>query len=110
MENPVMSAFWKGFAELVTAFFDKARKQGFSIMLLIVVSGGLLYKTIDIERGCAYNLRELREQSERDKKQYSEALNLARKDFWECDMKRQELAIKLVELTVRVQMLEKKKR
>lgn len=105
-----MNAFFKGFADLVTAFFEKARKQGFSIMLLIVVSGGLLYKTVDIERGCSKHMKELRSEWDTDKKQWSEALNYARRDFLECDMRRQELAIRFAELTVRVQMLEKKKR
>lgn len=110
MDNTVMQAFWKGVADLITAFFEKARRQGFSIMLLVIMSGGLIWKTADIERGCAEHLKALQEKANEDNKKWSDALNYARRDFLECDLRRQELAIKFAELTVRVQMLERNKK
>ena len=107
MNQEIMKALLTGFAELVSAFFDKARKQGFSIMLLVVMSGGLLYKTADVERSCAEDMKAMREDRERENGQWAEALNNARRDFLECDLRRQELAIKFAELSIRVQMLEK---
>jgi hypothetical protein len=102
-----MKAFWDGFADLVAAFFEKARRSGLSIMLLIIMSGGLLYKTQSIEGACEEHMKEMRQQFEYDRQQAAESLNQARRDFLECDLRRQELAIKFAELSIRVQMIEK---
>ena len=107
MNQKLMKAFWDGFADLVAAFFEKARRSGLSIMLLIIMSGGLLYKAQSLEGTCEEHMKELRTEFDYDRKQAAEALNMARRDFFECDIRRQELAIKVAELSIRVQMLER---
>lgn len=109
MNGTVMNAFWNGFASLITAFFEKAKRQGFSIMLLVVVTCVLLWRSLSVEAACDRKIIALQAQQSSDRVIWAQALNAARSDFLECDLRRQEMAIKVAELTVRLSQLEKKR-
>lgn len=109
MNGTVMNAFWNGFASLVTAFFEKAKRQGFSIMLLVVVTCVLLWRSLSVEAACDRKIIALQAQQSADRAGWERSMDSARSDFLECDLRRQELAIKVAELTVRLSQLEKKR-
>lgn len=95
MTGLIMKAFLQGFAGLVTAFFDKAKKQGFSIMLLVVVAGILLWRSLSVETACEKKVERLEIKIESINKSWSAALNVARTDWYKCDSLRQAQAVRL---------------
>lgn len=95
MNQIVMEAFWRGLANLTTAFFDKAKKQGFSIILLIIVSGGLLARSISAENGCDKRVQAVEQRLEATNAAWSEALSEAREDWYRCDSMRQAQALRI---------------
>lgn len=95
MESIIMKALAEGFAGLITSLFDKARKNGLSIILLTVASGGLLWRSLDVESTCEDRVERLETKIEANDIKWSAALNIARNDFLKCDSLRQEQSLRI---------------
>lgn len=98
MNQIIMKALITGAAGLVAAFFEKAKKQGLSIMLLVLVSVGLLWAMREGERECAAEMKALRRQMEARQLDWMNALNQSRIDLIQCDEKREQLALRVAVL------------
>lgn len=110
MSNLIMDALKEGFANLIRAFFSQAVRHGFAIIILSLVACGLLIRSISVENGYEQKIERLDQRIDDNNRQWSAALNAARADFLECDLKRQELAIKLAELTVQFRAAQLRKK
>lgn len=95
MKDLFMEALWKGLAGLTAAFFEQARRHGFSIMLLVLVSGGLLFRSITVESGCDKRVQAVEARLESTNAVWSAALNEARADWYKCDSLRQAQALRI---------------
>lgn len=100
MNNIIMESL----IALAKAIIDKARKKGFDILLLLACLIFLGYWVMKLDarvtdNNKAWETRFLKE---------AEALNQARIDFLECDIKRQELAVRVTELTAIVRDIKNK--
>lgn len=105
-----MEAFYAGLVRLINAFFVEAARHGFAIIVLSLVACGLLLRSVKIEARYEQKIAEVDLRIEKTNKQWLAALNEARADLIECDIRRQELAIKVAELTVQFRNLKKGKK
>lgn len=108
MNQEVMKAFFLGLAKLTTAFFEEAAKHGFSIIMLTLVACGLLLRSINVEAACERKLEAFEARADRDNARLAESLREASKSLYSCDSSRQELAIKVAELSAQVNSIRKR--
>lgn len=113
MNQVIMDTLLKGIASLLDSMFKTASRKGLSFLVMMGViaglSGGLWYAIDSNVQARAEWKREAKE----IKDEYTAALNSARRDadvrearitakLEMCDSERQQLAIKLAELTVKI--------
>ncbi len=111
MENDkIMGALIAGLIKVIDAFADKVAKRPLEIIILVLVSVGLAFKLDSAESNCERKIQALEIRMDTANKSWADALNLARTDFLECDVKREALGIEVKELRYIIARELKKKR
>jgi hypothetical protein len=110
MKNEVMGATSAALVKVIDSVADKIARRPLEIGVLVLISVSLAFKLDASERKADTKIQALEDRIDRSNKMWSEALNAARTDFLECDVKREALSIEVKELRYIIARELKKKR
>lgn len=109
-ESKIMGALIAGVVKIIDAIADKIAKRPLEIGVLCLVCIGLAFKLDSAEVKCERKIAAVEHRLEAANKMWSDALNQARTDFLECDIKREALSIEVKELRYLLERRLKQKR
>jgi len=110
MKNLIMAAITEGIVKVINSVADKIARRPLEIGVLALISISLAFKLDASERKAEVKIQAVETRLDRANKMWSEALNAARTDFLECDVKREALSIEVKELRYIIERTIKKKR